>query len=309
VKLRVGSRRSPLARTQTEQACHALCARVSGLVCETVFLDTTGDKVREGALRDVGGKGLFVKELDEALLEGRIDCAVHSLKDVPSELPAGVCLAATPRRADPRDLLVSRSGWKLEDLPRDGVIGTTSLRRGAQARAVNATLRIEILRGNVGTRMGRVADGDFDATFLAAAGIARLGVDIAPLRAVFLDPQRFIPAPGQGALAFTAREHDRSTLEVLQAIEEWETRAAVEAERAVARALGGSCFLPIGAYGRVVGDRLDLVATIVSPAGDRIVSDRTDGPATDAPTLGRRLGETLRAAGGAKIVEEALRHG
>ncbi|RMD82782.1 MAG: hydroxymethylbilane synthase, partial [Candidatus Dadabacteria bacterium] len=197
MKLRVGTRRSRLARTQTGQACR-LIERVSrGTVCEEVPIETTGDRVRDRPLKEAGGKGLFVKELDEALLDGRIDCAVHSMKDVPTVLPDGIVIAAVPAREDPRDLLVTRHGWGPRDLPERARLGTTSARRAAQLLAARPGLEVALLRGNVETRLRRLVAGDFDATFLAAAGLRRLGLDPSPARVVPLDPFEFVPAPGQ----------------------------------------------------------------------------------------------------------------
>ncbi len=304
MKLRVGTRRSQLARTQCRQACDLLEAAAAGTQCELVTLETTGDRVRDRPLREAGGKGLFVKELDEALLDGRIDCGVHSLKDVPTELPDGVVIAAVPEREDPRDLFVTATGDSPSQLGPGSVLGTTSARRAAQLLARDGSIRVTLLRGNVETRLRRLIEGDFDATFLAAAGIARLGIDLAPAKAVALDPFDFVPSPGQGALAFTARADDRRVLECLGRIEHAETRAAVEAERALARVLGGSCFLPVGAFARVVGERLRLVGVLASEDGQKLVRREDEALENDALGLGERLGRAILDGGGAEIIAD-----
>jgi len=311
VRLRVGTRGSRLARTQTGQVCDALCAGHvrgvgAGLTCEPVIVETTGDRVRDRALREIGGKGLFVKELDEALLDGRVDCAVHSAKDVPTELPDGIVLAAVPVRHRPHDLLISLAGLTLERMPAGAVVGTASPRRAAQAAAANRGLRVELLRGNVETRLRRIREGEFDATFLAAAGIDRLGLDLAPAVPVELDPLSFVPAPGQGALCFTARADDRATLEMLAAIDDRTSRQAVEAERSAARELGGSCFVPVGCYARVEAGSLELVAVVTAPDGQSVVRRSGRSTPDDGARLGARLGRELLEAGGAEIVASAV---
>jgi hydroxymethylbilane synthase len=302
VKLRVGTRRSRLARTQTEQACETLAAALPDVTCELVPIQTTGDRIVDRPLREAGGKGLFVKELDEALLRGEVDCAVHSLKDVPTELPAGISLAAVPRRHDARDLLITLDGWSLDDLPDGAVVGTTSLRRAAQLKLRRPGVGVALLRGNVETRLRRIVEGDFAATFLAAAGIARLGIDLSPARATALDSFEFVPAPGQGALGFTARAGDQAVIDALRSIEAPASRAAVEAERALARVLGGGCDLPVGAYAEVGDARLRLVAVVAAPDGADVVRDEVAGAATDATFLGSDLGRRLLAAGADRIV-------
>ncbi|MFQ5477048.1 MAG: hydroxymethylbilane synthase [Candidatus Binatia bacterium] len=302
MKLRIGTRGSPLAVAQTRQVATVLEASCDRLEVEIVRVSTTGDRVRDRPLRDCGGKGLFVRELDEALLGGDIDCAVHSLKDVPSELPEGVALAAVPRRANPSDLLISLGGHSLEGLPPRAVVGTTSPRRAAQLLAVRGDLRIELLRGNVGTRLKRLISGDFDATLLARAGIERLGVNIAPAHAVVLDPRRFVPSPGQGAIGLTARLDDSRRRELLESIQDASSRACVDAERSLAASLGGSCYLPVGAYCEEDGDEVRLWGLVVSPDGKMVVRDQETGSRGEAFELGYGLGRRLLDAGGEEIL-------
>jgi len=289
VKLRVGTRRSPLALTQARQTMDELVRRTPGLAYELVEIVTTGDRIVDRPLRDAGGKGLFLKELDEALLEGRIDCAVHSLKDVPSDLVAGTELAAVLERADVRDVLLTSGGLALDALPVGAVVGTTSLRRQAQALAAKPAASIRMLRGNVETRIRKLSEGYCDATFLAAAGLARLGFALASdstiafpsglpsgpvaVKGCVLDPFLFVPAPGQGAIAITARSGDGATLAALRALDHDESRIAVLAERAFARVFGGGCHLPLAAYAARRGDELVLVGLLISPDGTRSIRD------------------------------------
>ena len=291
MKVRIGTRRSPLARVQTELIRRALERAHSGLRCEIVAIETTGDQVRDRPLRDLGGKGLFVKELDEALLGGAIDCAVHSLKDVPSELVSGVVLAAVPERAAVSDLWISRDARSLDEATEATSIGTTSLRRAGQARARNPKVAIGMLRGNVETRLKRVRQGDFHATLLAAAGVARLDVSLDGLFVTELDPWSFVPAPGQGALGVTARADDDSTTALLGEIDD--ARAATEsvAERTIARRLGGSCDLPLGALARVDGSLVRVVAVVVAADGRRVLRREREGQ--DACALGEAIADDL----------------
>lgn len=297
MRLRVGTRRSPLARAQTEHVCTMLRRIHPDVECEIVALQTTGDQVRDRPLREVGGKGLFVKELDDALMAGAIDFAVHSLKDVPSELPPGIVLASVPERIEACDVVVTREPAALEELPAGASLGTTSLRRGGQALALNGRLRVRMLRGNVETRLKRVREGEFDATLLAAAGLARLGVVADDLSLTGLDPWRFVPAPGQGALGVTALASSRAVLDLLETIDHGDAAAAVTAERAVAHALGGACDLPLGAFARVKTGTLDIVAVVAASDGRRILRREAEGRAADAATIGRGLAAELAADG------------
>jgi len=330
LKLRVGTRRSPLALTQTRQTMDELVRRSPRLSYELVEIVTTGDRILDRPLREAGGKGLFLKELDEALLQGRIDCAVHSMKDVPTDLAPGTSMAAVLERADVRDVLVSCSGLELESLADGAVIGTTSLRRQAQALVAAPTASIRLLRGNVETRIRKLGEGHCDATFLAAAGLSRLGFQLtADLTVAFppgiaaglaavkgrtLDPFAFIPAPGQGAIAITARSDDGATLDAIHALDHQETRLAVLAERGFARVFGGGCHLPLAAYAEKRGDELALVGLMVTPDGTRSIRDDVcadlaalsgQAAASRAEELGASLGKSFFARGAQEILDLA----
>ena len=302
MKVRVGSRRSPLARTQTDHVCGLLQRANPGLECEVVPVETTGYVVRDRPLREIGGKGLFVKELDEALWAGSIDCAVHSLKDVPSVLPQGIVLACVPERFDPHDVLISRIQSPLGSFAAGTRIGTTSLRRAGQVLAQNPRVEIAMLRGNVETRLARVREGRFDATLLAAAGIARLGVRTDDLATTALDPWTFVPAPAQGALAITCREDDRAMRAACSLINDARAECETVAERAVGRALGGSCDLPLGALARLDGAMLELVAVVASSDGRRILRREERGEPQRADDLGVRVAELLAADGARELL-------
>lgn len=330
MKLRVGTRRSPLALTQTRQTMDELVRRCPQLGYELVEIVTTGDRILDRPLREAGGKGLFLKELDEALLQGRIDCAVHSMKDVPTDLAPGTTMAAVLERADVRDVLVTAQGLALDALPGGTVIGTTSLRRQAQVLVAAPGASIRLLRGNVETRIRKLGEGHCDATFLAAAGLARLGftlgadsgiafppgiaAGVAPVKGLALDPFRFVPAPGQGAIAITARSDDAATLAALHALDHEETRLAVLAERGFARVFGGGCHLPLAAYAEKRGQEVALVGLLVTPDGSRSIRDevRVDlggtsglGAAARAEELGASLGNSFYARGASEIIDLA----
>ncbi len=303
--LRVGSRKSRLAKLQVDIIRRLVTERVPGLSWEQHLIETSGDRIDEQPLRDFGGKGLFVLELDEALLSGRIDCAVHSLKDVPTDLPAGVAVVGVPPRADARDVLVSRVGWDLADLPPSARVGTVSPRRAAQALRMRGDLRMVPMRGNVETRLRKVEAGEVDATFLAMAGLVRLGLCPGSVQWVVLDPFRFVPAPGQGTLCVTIREGDDRSRDVFRMIEDGAAFAAARCERAAARVVGGSCFLPIGIYAQATVGQLRVVAELLSPDGKQAVRRESTGSVDTAERLGASLGEELLAAGGAEIVAAA----
>jgi hydroxymethylbilane synthase len=296
--LTIGSRGSQLALWQARW----IEARIQSFGVETrlEIIHTTGDKITGVALSKVGTKGLFTKEIEEALLNRTIDLAVHSLKDMPTELPAGLTLAAIPEREDPRDALI---GHTLHSLPRQARVGTSSLRRAAQLRAIRPDLMIQDIRGNLDTRLRKLDEGQYDAIVLASAGLRRLGWEnrITEL----LDPEVMCPAVGQGALAVETRADGGQAVTLSKRLEDHETRIAVTAERAVLAALGGGCQVPIGAYATVKFDSgsIHLRAIIVSPDGSQIIRKRASGPVDHAAAMGRRLGEQLLAEGGGKILE------
>jgi hydroxymethylbilane synthase len=292
----IGSRGSQLALWQANWVRAQLEA--IGHSCRIEIIKTTGDRITGVPLAKVGTKGLFTKEIEEALLAGRIDLAVHSLKDLPTALPAGLCLAAIPPREDARDALVGR---RLTDLAAGARVGTSSLRRVAQLRAARPDLVIESVRGNLDTRLRKLAEGQYDALVVAAAGLRRLGWQ--DRIAEILPEELMCPAVGQGALAVETREGSRAA-EVCARLDDARTRAAVEAERAVLESLGGGCQVPIGAHGQISDARLHLRGVVASPDGRRVVRRETSGPASDAVRLGRELGGELLAGGGREILAE-----
>jgi hydroxymethylbilane synthase len=303
--LRLGTRGSPLALRQAELVAHALRAAGpggDGVEVEIVPIRTSGDRLATARLADVGGKGLFVREIDEALLEGHVDLAVHSLKDLPAMRPAALVLAAFPRRADPRDVLVTRSGWGLMALPPGARVGTGSPRRQVQLLARRPDLRVEPVRGNVDTRLRKVREGDLDAVVLAAAGLARLGVEDPGV--VSLDPAEMLPAVGQGTLGVEVRADDERTRRLCAGLDDGETRAATLAERTFLETVGGACTTPLAAYGRLVAGALRLDALVATPDGKRTLTASGWGARGDAERIGRELAERMLAAGAGEIIAQ-----
>lgn len=299
--LTIGSRGSQLALWQANWVRQRLEAL--GETCRIEIIKTTGDKITDVPLAKVGTKGLFTKEIEEALLDGRIDLAVHSLKDLPTELPKGLTISAIPQREDARDAMV---GARLADLAHGARVGTSSLRRVAQLRAVRPDLAIESVRGNVDTRLRKLAEGQYDALVMAAAGLRRLGWETRIAECLAIDVM--CPAVGQGALAIeTRREGDAA--HSCARLDDAATRLAVEAERAVLARLGGGCQVPIGACGSIAGDRLDLVALVASPDGARFIRQNASGPAAQRLRIGEELGRRLLDAGAREILEEVYSAG
>ncbi len=297
--LRLGTRGSRLALRQASAVREALVAAHPGAPePEIVVVETVGDRVRDRPLAEIGGKGLFTKALDAALLDGRIDAAAHSAKDVETRLPDGVALASFLPRGDPREALLSPVASSLADLPAGARVGTASVRRRAQLLSVRPDFEIVMLRGNVDTRIETLAAGAMEATVLAFAGLKRLG-RVREAAAV-LEPEAMLPAAGQGAVAIACRAADGETVRRLAAIDHPATRAEVEAERAVLARLDGSCRTPIAALARADGDRLGLTAMVLSADGARRVAWSATGPADDPAALGAGVGEVLvgRGAGG-----------
>ncbi len=299
-RLVIATRRSRLALWQAEHVKHQLEALYPDLVVELLALSTKGDELLEVRLDKVGGKGLFVKELESALAEGRADLAVHSMKDVPAELPPGFLLAAILAREDPRDALVSARYASLEAIPAGGVLGTSSLRRAAQVAERYPALRIETLRGNVETRLAKLDRGEYDAIILAAAGLKRLGL-AARIRAM-LEPALSLPAAGQGALGIECMGQREDVLRLVAPLADADTAACVRAERAVSRALGGSCTVPLGAYAQVVRGGVALQAVVAAPDGRRVARAEDQGSADAPEDLGERVAALLRARGAGEIL-------
>lgn len=302
VMLRLGSRGSPLALAQTRQVA-AMLAENSGAELDAFPVETfmtSGDRL-SGRLQDQGGKGLFTKELDEALLDGRIDCAIHSMKDLPTRMAPGILLAAVPAREDQRDAFIAMRAKSLAELPGGATVGTASLRRQAQTLHLRPDLKVQLLRGRVETRLAKIESGTFDATYLALAGLKRLG--LAQHAVSIIDPLAMPPAPGQGALAITAREGDDRTLALLAPLNRTEHAITTTAERAFLEALDGSCRTPIAAMGTISGDALTLLGEVLTPDGKHCWRKQEsivlDGQAcTRARTLGLKLGTEIRTEAG-----------
>ncbi|RUM88014.1 MAG: hydroxymethylbilane synthase [Thermodesulfatator sp.] len=300
---RVGTRGSKLALRQTEWVLSRLKEYFPEVHFETVILKTKGDKIQDVPLARIGGKGLFVKEIEEALLRRDIDFAVHSLKDVPSELPEGLYLAAFPPREDPRDTLVSRVDGGLADLPHGARVGTSSLRRAAQLRHRRPDLEILPLRGNVDTRLRKLFEGQYEAILLAEAGLRRLGVSV---ERTPLPVEEFLPAVGQGILAVEAREGDKDLAGLLAPLNHEETSLCARAERAFLRRLEGGCQVPLAAHARLRNGLLEIWGFIADPEGRRFYRAVREGDPRKAETLGRTLAEDLLSQGGEQILAELL---
>jgi hydroxymethylbilane synthase len=293
--LTYATRKSPLALAQCRAFIAALVAAHDGLTTTELLVTTTGDRIQDRPLSEIGGKGLFVKEIEEALLEGRADLAVHSMKDVPAALPQGLVIACLPRRADPRDVLVSPRHGTLAALPSGARVGTSSLRRVVSLRAARPDVDFVPVRGNVDTRIRKVDAGDLDAIVLAGAGLVRLG--LAERATEWLSPDVSLPAIGQGALAVEIRAKDDAAHDALVPLHDLETAIPVGAERGVMAALNGDCHTPIAAYGTRDGDVLVLRVMVADPDGSRVrrTSARSPWPANeaDARTFGVEIGRSL----------------
>ncbi len=304
-KLRIATRESRLAMRQAEMVSVALAARHPELEIEIVGMTTRGDRVLDRPLAQVGGKGLFVKELEVALDEGRADIAVHSMKDVPMQVPAGFALTTFGERENPGDAFVSRRFESLDALPAGARVGTSSLRRECQLRSRYPRLNFGALRGNVNTRLAKLDAGDYDAIILAVAGLNRLGLG-ERVRAV-LAPELALPAIAQGILAIEFPASRKDIAALLAPFEHAPTAHAARAERSLGRVVEGSCEVPVGALARIDGDALALEAFIGMPDGTRIVRDGALGRSADAAAIGSSLGEKLLAAGGREILRDLAR--
>ena len=300
-KVVLGSRGSKLALAQTHMVRGLMVAAAPGLETSLEIIHTKGDKILDVPLAQVGGKGLFVKEIEDALLDGRCDVAVHSLKDVPAELPPGLMIAAVLEREVPYDAFVSERFGSVEDLPEGARIGTSSLRRVSQLLAMRPDLDVVSLRGNVDTRLRKLSDG-LDAILLAAAGLRRLG--LGDRVGGLLTPPEFIPAVGQGVVVVECRESDAAIRAILEKLEHGPSRIAVRAERAFLATMGGGCQVPLGAYAHVDGDAVHLVGMVGRPDGTSIIRAWRDGTSDGAEDCGRLLAETLLGEGGREILDE-----
>jgi hydroxymethylbilane synthase len=301
---RIGTRGSALALWQARSIARALC-EATGVEPEIVIIKTSGDKFQQTSFSQIGTKGIFIKELEDALLDERIDLAVHSMKDVPTEMPEGLTIAAIGKREDVRDALLSSRGATLESLPRGARVGTSSLRRQSQLLHARRDLRMIELRGNVDTRIEKLKRGDYDAIVLAKAGLDRLGLsgNISQV----LPHNVSLPAAGQGAIGIEARMADAETLRILAALEDSESRGAVTAERAALAGLGGGCQVPIGAWGRIENGKLALDVVVLSPDGMQRMRETDSGALEDAEAIGKRVAQKLRDGGAAALLERESR--
>lgn len=300
---RIGTRGSALALWQANFIKGLLLENYPDLITEINIIKTEGDRDQKSDLSEIGGKGVFVKEIEDALLTNKIDAAVHSMKDMPAVLPDGLAIGGVPERHDPRDALLTRGGFTLDRLPEGARVGTGSLRRGAQLLSLRPDLEILPLRGNVDTRIWKLREGDeYDAIILAAAGLGRMGLtaeasDIIP-------PDVMVPAPGQGIIAVEGREDDPWAFEITASITHEDTWTAAVAERAFLRGLGGDCNVPAGAYAEVERRFIRMTGIIASPDGRRIVRETVTGPVREPEELGEGLARILMENGGSEILSE-----
>lgn len=305
--IRIATRKSALALWQAEFVKAELERHHPGINVSLVPMTSKGDKILDVPLAKVGGKGLFVKELEQAMLEGRADIAVHSMKDVPMAFPEGLGLGVICEREDPRDAFVSNKYQMLDDLPKGAIVGTSSLRRQSQILAIRPDLEIAFLRGNVNTRLAKLDAGEFDAIILAAAGLKRLGFD--DRIASFISSETVLPAGGQGAVGIEYRTADTETAALLKALHHEDTAVCVNAERAMNTRLEGGCQVPIGSYAVLDGANIVLKGLVADPEGDDILQDVVEGDRADAEKLGVELAEKLLAAGAGKILDAVYKKG
>jgi len=298
--LRIATRRSRLALWQSEHVAAQIQRHHSDIDTELVPLSTRGDEVLDRSLSEIGGKGLFLKELERALLEGQADIAVHSLKDVPADNPEGLELSVVLPRADWADWWLTRDGRRPDAMPAGATVGTSSLRRQAQLLRSHPQLRVVPIRGNVQTRLDKMLSGEVDAVILAAAGLKRLGIDIDHVSPLL--PPEFLPAPGQGVIVVQSRVGDPQVSALLQPLDCQETRIRVDAERAVVAKLGGDCRMPLAAHAHIDGERVMLSARLCSPDGGDCIDAAGSASIGEAGDLGRSVAEELLGQGGRRIL-------
>ncbi len=303
MKIRIATRKSALALWQAEHVAALLAERPEIEDVELVPLSTRGDEILDRSLQKIGGKGLFIKELEVAMQAGEADIAVHSMKDVPAEMPAGFCLAAMLERANHADALVSPNGAQLADLAQGALVGSSSLRRQAQLKMMRPDLRIEPLRGNVNTRLAKLDNGDYDAIILAAAGLERLRFDDR-ISQVFA-PEEMLPAAAQGVVGIECLENATELRKVLAQLNHARSVQTTLAERAIARVLQASCQSPVATYAVIDGDALTVTALVAMPDGSRSIRDSVSGKAADAEMLGEALARRLLDRGAAELLEAA----
>ena len=300
-KIIVGSRRSKLALTQTNWFIQQMKDMGAPFEFEVKEIVTKGDQILDVTLSKVGGKGLFVKEIEQALYDKEIDFAVHSMKDMPSVLPEGLVLGCTPKRVDERDAFISTGHVKFADLPKGAVIGTSSLRRSAQLLLLRPDIEIKWIRGNVDTRLQKLQDGEYDAIILAAAGLKRLGWSDEVITEYF-SPEDCIPAVGQGALAIECRADDKELLDELAKLSDRDTWVAVEAERAFLAAMDGGCQVPIAGYATINGDKITMTGLIAAPDASKVFKEKLTG--TDADALGKELARIMTEQGAYDLIQQ-----
>ncbi len=297
--INIGTRGSKLALWQANWVQGQLQKQYPDTSIQIIIIKTKGDKILDVPLAKVGGKGLFVKEIEEALLDGRVDLAVHSMKDMPADLPDGLTIGAIPKRELSQDVLVSRIG-NLADMPQDASIGTSSLRRAAQLLWARPDLHIEPLRGNLDTRLGKLDAGNMDAIVLAAAGIRRLGME--HRISEYLSMDLMLPAAGQGALCIETRSNDAEIEKLVGPLDDADTRAVVLGERVFLHRLGGSCQVPIAAHGQIKDGLYTLRGLVAEPDGTRVLRSELSGPVADSRAIGKNLAETLMSQGALDII-------
>lgn len=299
--IRIATRKSPLAYCQAQWVQEALQNKFAHLKVELLGMLTKGDKFLATPLANIGGKGLFVKELENAILERQADIAVHSIKDMPAELADNLILCTICEREDPRDVLVSFKFPSLKALPEGAVVGTSSLRRSCQIKAMRPDLEIKSIRGNVGTRLRKLEEGEYGAIILAAAGLKRL--DEQSGQREYFSCEQFIPAAGQGAIGIECNKDDAELIQYLQALDDLPTRYCVTAERAVNQRLGGGCHMPLAAHAHIEGKNLTIRGLIGAPDGTKILRASLSGNVNDALQLGISVAEDLLAQGAAKLIQ------
>ncbi|MBU0986259.1 MAG: hydroxymethylbilane synthase [Proteobacteria bacterium] len=300
--VKIGTRGSKLALWQANWVKSALETEYPSLAFELAIIKTKGDKILDVPLAQVGGKGLFVKEIEDALLAGHIDLAVHSMKDMPAEIPAGLCIGAIPKREDPQDVLISKKGLLLSELDSGARIGTSSLRRAAQLLHARPDLTICSLRGNLDTRLNKLENEDLDAVILAAAGVKRLGLENRITE--YLDENIMLPAVGQGALCIEIRQHDAEIEAIVASLEHPPTRAVVIGERAFLNRLEGGCQVPIAAHGKIENNTFTLRGLVAALDGTTVIKDTLSGPEKSSENIGLQLADRLISRGAKTMVED-----
>jgi hydroxymethylbilane synthase len=306
-ELRIGTRGSQLALYQANWVRDQLLQKHADLKVTLIKIRTTGDRIKDAPLAKIGGKGVFVKEIEEALVQKEVDLAVHSIKDLPTELPAGLHLSAVTKREDPRDVLISKEGISLKDLPGGARVGTSSLRRQAQVLHFRGDLELIPLRGNLGTRLKKLERMDLDGIILAFAGVKRLGLEKRITEVI--PPEVSLPAVGQGALGVEARAGDREVEERIGFLNDRASAVAITAERAFLKELGGGCQVPIGALARILGSALRIDGMVATPDGKRVLRQHLEGPLEEAERLGIELARILTNGGAGEILGEVYQRG